>query len=182
MLRPDTRIILASLVFLLFSPAAHCGDDYIAGKVAIIFKPDIKEEAALDFIKKFNLEILRKNSFELPSLHLNIENNIDAFIKEIRKEPLVSSAVKGEELELNGRKGTVARVRFKQGTGQDKIEEMSLKYRNRKEVIGWRYYRSEAPSMVIKVPAGKEREWLKIFNGPEYKDLIDSAMLIGLDL
>jgi len=174
-------IIIVSLILSLFSPAAYCGDDYIAGEAAVIFKADIKEEDAVNFVRKFNLQILRKNGFDPASLHLNIENNVDAFIKEIQKEPIVSSAVKGEELELNDRKGTVVRVKFKQNTGQDKIEETSLKYRNRKEVIGWRYYRSEAPSMVIKVPVGKEQDWLKIFKGPEYKNLVDDAMLIGLD-
>lgn len=174
---------LISILILCFFPLiAHCETDYAAGEIAVTFKPDVKEEDAVDFVKRFNLEILRKNGFEPSSLHLNIENDVDAFVKEMRKEPLVSSAVKSEELELNGRRGMVVRVKFKQGAGQDKIEELSLRYRNRREVIGWRYYKSKAPSMVIKVPAGKERYWLEVFNGPEYKDIVDSTMLIGLDL
>ena len=147
-----------------------------------MFKPDITEKDAVTFVKRFNLAILRKNGFESSAFHLNIENNVDAFIKEIQKEPLVSSAVKGETLELNGRKGTVVRVKFKQNTRQDAMEEINLKYKNRKEVIGWRYYRSETPSVIIKVPDDKEKYWIKIFRGDEYKNLVDNAMLVGLDI
>ncbi len=175
-------IIIVPLILSLFSPLAYCGDDYIKGEIAVIFKADVKEEDARNFIKRFNLEILKENGFEPHSLHLNIENNVDAFIKEIQKEALVDSAVKGGELELNGRKGRVVRVRFKNGTSQDKIEDISFKYKNRKEVIGWRYYRSDSPSMVIKVPGGKERDWLKILNGADYKNIVDSAMLVGLGI
>lgn len=172
-------ITTALLLSLLFPPPAYCEGDHIAGKIAVMFKPNTKEEDAVGFVKKFNLEISARSGFEPASLHFNIENNSDAFIKEIQKEPLVSSAAEGEELELNGRKGRVVRVKFKQNAAQDKIEEISLKYRNRKGVIAWRYYRSKAPSMILKVPEDKELEWIKIFNGTEHKDIVDRAMLIG---
>ncbi len=35
--------------------------------------------------------------------------------------------------------------------------------------------------MIIKVPAGKERDWVSGIGKPEYKNLINSVSLIAID-
>lgn len=173
-------LIIAILTLYLFSTPAYCEYKHEQGKIAIAFKSDVSEEDAVDFVKKINLEIVIKGSFGPPSIHFNIESGLDSFIREIHREPIVNSVYKGERLKIDDREGNVVRIKFRPGTGLDQIEELSLKYRKREGVIAWRYYKSELPFIVVKVPVGKEEAWIKIITKPEYRELVDGASLIDL--
>ena len=174
-------IALITALFL-FPASTYCSNYYVKGKIAVTFKSDVEEEKAIDFIKRLNLKIIRKGGFDLPSLEFNVESNIDSFINEVKKEPIVGSATKGEELKTQGRVGMVVKVKFKTGTEFEQVEEIGLKYRKRKEVIAWRYHSVKRPFIVVGVPVGKEEEWIEIFKKPELKDVVLNANLIGLDL
>jgi hypothetical protein len=175
-------LIISIINLFLFSPSAYCGNGYAKGKIAITFNSDVAEKDAVDFINRFNLGIIRKGGFGLPSLQFNIGSNVDTLINEIQKESIVSSVAKGEKLKIEDREGTVAKIKFKVGTELKEVEGLSLKYRKRKEIIAWRYYRIKLPFIVIRVPAGKEREWIENFSKPELKNVVAKANLIALDL
>ncbi len=115
-------LIIQTLMLCLLVPGADCQNSYEQGKIVIKFQQDVPEESAVKLIKQLNLEIIGKYYFEPPSIYFNVEDNVDTFIKELKKEPIVSSVTKGERLKQNDREGTVVRVKFKKGADLKQIE------------------------------------------------------------
>ena len=172
-----TTVILSG-AFLL---PAYC-ENFEPGKIAVSFNSEVLEKDAVKLIEGLNLQIIKKDNFDILSIHFNIETkDIYAFMKDMQGEPIVLSVAKGQKLEIEGQEGTVARVRFKNGADREQIDALGLLYRSRPEVIAWRYYRSGPPIMVVKVPVGRERDWIKTIGGAEYKSMVDSVMLVSFD-
>lgn len=175
-------LVIPILILIVFSSPSYCQDDYIQGRIAIVFKPEVFQDDASKFVKQFNLDILRIGNFDPPLIHFVIESDVDKFVGEIEREYIVSLVTKGERLEVNDREGTVVRVRFKRGVDKEKIDELSLSYQKGKKVIAWRYFKSGPPYMIINVPPGKEQDWLNVFSKSEYNKLVEFVKLIAIDL
>ena len=175
------RSLAAAILVLQLSLPAYCESGHERGKIAVTFKTEVTEEEAVKFIKRFKMEILRKEDFNFYSVQFVMEESaLDAFIKEIEKEPIVSLATKGERLEINDREGIVVRAEFKKSADRRKIDELGLSYQKREGVIAWRYNRRGPPIMIIKVPPGQEQSYTNTFNKPEYGNIVDRAHLISL--
>ena len=174
-------LIISSFILSLCVSSVHCQNDYEEGKIVVIFNKEVSEETAVKFIKHFNLEITGKYYFEPPSIQFNVESDVDSFIREIKRDLIVSSVTKGRQVEVNGREGTVVRVIFKRGTDAEKIDEFNQKYGKHKGLIAWRYFISKFPVMIIKVSVGREQEIVNNINKTEYKELVNKASLISQD-
>ena len=186
MIRPNTvrsyGIILILIVLVLCPALAHSKDEHAPGKIAVRFKNGVNEEDAVRFIEQFGLEIINKIDFGIRCLDFNVEKDIDAFIKDLRKEDIVSSVSKGEKLAINQREGTVVKIRFKQGVERKRIDELKSAYSGSKDVIAWRYQGKGPSYIILKVPPGKEKDWADTISSAKYGELVESVNLLYFDV
>jgi len=173
---------IAILILSLFSPSVYSEDDYARGKIAVEFKSKVAEKEAVEFISQFDLEIIKKVNFGIRHLSFNIEKNIDNFIRAVQRERIVASVTEGEGLTIDGREGTVVRIKFKRGTSRKKMDELKLKYSGREEIIAWRYEKKGTPYIILKVPVGKEQSWAETVRSAEDGDTVESVNLITFDI
>jgi len=104
-------LIIGSFISCIFAAGVHCQNDYEQGKIVVMFNKEVSEETAVKFIKRFNLEITGKYYFGPPSIQFNVEKDVDSFIRDIKRDPIVSSVMKEQKLEVNGREGTIVRIK-----------------------------------------------------------------------
>ena len=183
MKRPDLKAYLIVSLIILSTPfiPAYC-ENFEPGKIAITFNFETSAEDAVKLVEGLNLQIIKRDNFDILSVHFNIEEkDVYAFMRDMQRESIVRSVAKGQKLEMEGREGAVVRVRFKKSADRQQIDDLSLSYRKREEVIAWRYYRSGPPVMIVKVPVGKERDWIRAIGVGEYANMVNSVTLVSFD-